>query len=265
MAQLLTYPDTTLLQISGLVRDFKDPQLPGLIEELKKTAHEHNLKGLAAIQIGVPLRIIVMKRGDGSWLEMINPVIYAKEGEYFPSPESDETIPGATLTVRRYPVVKIMYEDRQGQTHYYTSADKAEAIWLQRKIDMIFGGYLFDKLDKKAQKEFFKRYGSYEPTCPTSFVKDKILAALRLWLVFHFLGLITTLFAQWPRWLIEYNLPLWALEVGWILVYAFYARYETKKYRNCTSCQNANILGTSGLYFASATLLLLFSWILGKI
>ena len=259
MAQILTYPDHTLLQISGLIRNFNDPKVAEIIDELKKTAEENNLKGLAAIQIGVPLRIIVFKRDeDGEWMVMINPVIYGKEGKYFPSTESDESLPGAKVTVQRYPTIKVMYEDTEGQTHYYTATGD-ESVWLQRKIDMIFGGYLFDKLSKKQQKEFFKEYGSYGDTCPTYFVKDRILTALRFTLVLHLFALIIALFSDITHFVVEHNITIALVEFAWILFYAAYARYETKKYKNCTSCQNANILGTSALYLGGIIALFIFS------
>ncbi len=260
MAKILTYPDPTLLQISGLIRDFSDPKIKEVIDELIATAKEHGLKGLAAIQIGVPLRIIVYQK-DGEWMVFINPAIYGKEGAYAPSTETDESLPGVEVTVQRYPTIKIMYEDPQGQTHYYTATGD-EAIWFQRKIDMVFGGYLFDKLPKKKQKEFFKEYGSYGDTCPTSFVKDKILTALRFFLVLHFFALLVALFSDITRFVIEHNVALFSLEFAWILFYALYAKYETTKYKNCTSCQGANTFGTSALYTAAATLLFIASFFL---
>ncbi|SMC08380.1 peptide deformylase [Nitratiruptor tergarcus] len=260
MAEILTYPDHTLLQISGLIRDFKDPNLVQIIDEMKKTIEENSLQALAAIQIGIPLRIIVLKKDD-DYEVMINPVIYGKEGKYFASTESDESLPNIEVTVNRYPVIKIMYEDREGNQKFYTAKDD-EAVLLQRKIDMIFGGYLFDKLSKKEQKKFFKEYGSYGDTCPTSFVKDKILTALRLFLVSHFVLLIFALFANFAKFVLSYNTPLFILEFAWLIFYALYAKYETTKYKNCTSCQGANVFGTSAIYLAVIVVLYGGSWLI---
>ncbi|BCD67454.1 peptide deformylase [Nitratiruptor sp. YY09-18] len=260
MAKILTYPDHTLLQISGLVRDFKDPKLQEIIEEMKKTIEENNLKALAAIQIGVPLRIIVLKK-DNDYEVMINPTIYGKEGKYFASTESDESLPNIEVTVNRYPVIKIMYEDTQGKQKFYIAKDD-EAVLLQRKIDMVFGGYLFDKLSKKEQKKFFKEYGSYGDTCPTYFIKDKILTALRLFLVGHSIFLILAIFANFAKFVLTYNTLLFVIEIVWIIVFALYAKYETTKYKNCTSCQGANVFGTSALYVAVILLLYGGSWLL---
>ena len=261
MAKILIYPDQTLLQISGLVRNFQDPKIKEVIEELKSTIEENNLQALAAIQIGIPLRIIVLKSKDGSFNVMINPAIYGKEGKYFPSKETDESLPDIYVTVQRYPTIKIMYEDLNGKTKYY-KAEGDEAVLLQRKIDMVFGGYLFDKLSKKEQKRFFKEYGSYGDTCPSYFVKDKILKALRYFLTAHAMLLILATFANFAKFVVTYNTPLFLLEFAWLLFYAFYAKYETTKYKNCTSCQGANIFGTSAIYFAVIAVIYGGSWLL---
>ena len=260
MAQILTYPDHTLLQISGLVRDFKDPKIDEVIEQMRQTIQEHGLKGLAAIQIGIPLRIIIFHNAEGEEIIMINPAIYGKEGKYFKSTETDESLPNMQATVNRYPVIKITYEDREGNVHYYR-AEGEESVFLQRKIDMIFGGYLFDKLSKKERKEFFKKYGSYGDTCPRYFIKDRILLGLRYFLTLHFILLILSFFADFARFVVSYNTPLFVLEFAWLIFYALYAKYETTKYKNCTSCQGANVFGTSAIYLAIIILLYGGSWL----
>ncbi len=261
MPELLTYPDHRLLQISGYVRDFKDPKLKTLIEDMKKSMEENGLKALAAVQIGRPIRVVLLKQESG-YLIMINPTIFGKEGELFYSSESDESLPGATLSVPRYPVVKIMYQDIDGNDRFYTAKGE-EAIILQRKIDMIFGGYLFDKLSKKEQKKFFKEHGDYGDTCPTYFIKDRILQGLKFFMVLHFLALILSLFFESFRFVIRHNLALAAIELAVLLFYAIYAKYETTKYKNCTSCQGANVLGTAAMYLAGIVGMYIVSLILG--
>jgi hypothetical protein len=61
---------------------------------------------------------------------------------------------------------------------------------------------------------------------------------------------------------VEHNLVIASVEFVWLLFYALYAKYETTKYKNCTSCQGANVFGTSAIYFAAIVLLLLFSFFL---
>ncbi len=256
MAQLLTYPDTTLLQISGYVRHFDDPGLKELVDTMIATAKEHNLKALSAIQIGVARRVIVFEK-DGEFIPLINPTIFAHSGEPFLSKESDESLPNATVEVKRFPKIKVMYQDLDGKD-CFMELEGEEAVVMQRKIDMIFGGMLFDKLNKKELKKFFKEYG-YVDACPTYFIKDRILAALRLLLVLHAIALVVSLFSDITRFVVEHNALLFGIETIWLLFYGAYARYETKKYKNCTSCQNANIIGTVGLYFVPIVLYFLIS------
>ncbi|WP_187647295.1 peptide deformylase [Nitrosophilus labii] len=247
MAKILTYPDKTLLQISGLVRDFNDISVKETIEKLKKTIEENNIKGLSAIQIGIPKRIIVFKDKNQEFVTMINPAIFGKSGKLIDSTESDESLPDIEVTVKRYDTIKIMYQDIDKNDKFLTVSGD-EAIFLQRKIDMAYGGYLFDKLDKKKQKEFFKQYGSYGDTCPSYFVKDKIIKALRYTLTLHTILLVASLFFQFAKFVITYKTPIFILEFAWVIFYALYAKYETQKYKNCTSCQGANIFGTSAIY-----------------
>ncbi len=261
MAKILTYPDKTLLQISGIVRDFNDPFIKETIEELKKTIEDNNLKGLCAIQIGVPKRIIVYKDKNNEFRTLINPGIFGKSSNIIDSLESDESLPNVKLNVKRYDKIKVMYQDID-KNDRFLEASGDEAIFLQRKIDMINGGYLFDRLNKKRQKEFFKSYGTYGDTCPSYFIKDKILKALRITLIIQAILLILSLFLNFAKFVVNYNHLIFGVEFVWVIFYAFYAKYETKKYKNCTSCQGANIIGTSGIYTAVIILLYLISFLL---
>jgi len=259
VAEILTYPDNRLLQISGLIRDFKDKeQVEEIVNELKKTIDENDIIGLSAVQIGTPKRIIVFKKNN-NFIVMINPSIYGKEGKYFSSKETDESLPEIYVTVNRYPTIKIIYQDLDGNDKFYVAKDQ-EAIFLQRKIDMVFGGYLFDKIPKKEQKDFFRNYGSYGDTCPSYFVKDTILKIFRYFLTLNFILLVLSMFMNFARFVLKHNTTVFAIELVWIVFYAFYARYETSKYKNCTSCQNANILGTSMIYTTISIVLYGVSW-----
>jgi len=254
MAKILTYPNKTLLQISGLVRDFDDISVKETIEELKKTIEENGIKGLSAIQIGIPKRIIVFKDKNGEFITMINPAIFGKSGKLIDSVETDESLPDIEVTVKRYDTIKVMYQDID-KNDKFLRVNGEEAIFLQRKIDMVFGGYLFDKLNKKRQKEFFKQYGTYGDTCPSYFIKDKIIKALRYTLVAQAILLIASFFIQFAKFVLTYKTPIFIFEVAWVIFYAFYAKYETQKYKNCTSCQGANIFGTSAIYLTVISLL----------
>ncbi|NPA82779.1 MAG: peptide deformylase [Epsilonproteobacteria bacterium] len=241
--ELLTYPDTKLLQISGFIREFDD-NLFKLLDRMKEVAKANNLKGLAAIQIGVPKKVIVFKK-DKEFLELINPTIYFHKG-FIESKEEDETIPGKEFTIKRYESVKIMYYDRNNNQKFLDATGE-EAIWLQRKIDLTFGGLPLHKLPKKEQKEFLKNY-EISGACPTSFVKDKILVSLRLTLIAEYLLFGFKFFSDFAKNLLSHNVAILILNFLILIFYAIYAKYETQKYKNCTSCQGANAIGTVAIY-----------------
>ncbi|WP_281951454.1 peptide deformylase [Nitrosophilus kaiyonis] len=245
-SKILTYPDSKLLRISGVVREF-DENLFKLLDEMKKISKANNLKGLAAIQIGIPLKVIVYKK-DNDFIELINPTIFFNKG-LVDSQEEDESIPGHKFDIKRYKEIKISYVDRYNKQHFLT-VDGEDAIWLQRKIDFTFGGLPINKLPKKEAKKFIKEYGSGE-ACPTTFVKDKILLAVKISVILEFLTFLATFFIKSIN---SSIISYWSiLNILAIVFYLYYANYETKKYKNCTSCQGANAIGNA-LIWGSLTI-----------
>lgn len=66
------------------VANIKDPEVKMIIDQMVSTLRAYNLVGMAANQIGVPLRIIVIEYRE-SYAEKVAPEIYrAKEMELFP-------------------------------------------------------------------------------------------------------------------------------------------------------------------------------------
>lgn len=243
-AKLLTYPDNRLLQISGDVRKF-DENLFKLLDDMKKISEANNLKGLAAIQLGVPLKVIVFKK-DNKFLELINPTIYFYNG-LIDSKEKDETIPDTEFEIKRYKTIKITYFNRENNQKFL-EANGEDAIWLQRKIDLTFGGLPINKLPKNEAKKFIKEYET-GGSCPTTFVKDKILLAIKISVIAQIIAFISKFFFKFNPDFITY----WSISNIFLIVfYLFYSNYETKKYKNCTSCQGANAIGNS-LIFGSLT------------
>ena len=160
--KLLTYPDNRLLQISGFVREF-DENLFKLLDELKKISEANNLKGLAAIQIGVPQKVIVYKK-DNNYIELINPTIYFQKGSIL-SKEKDETIPDVEFDIKRYETIKIMYYDRNNNQKFLESIDiGAKRKQLLLSIPKWSKNYklakkFLDLASSKKGKEIMKKYG----------------------------------------------------------------------------------------------------------
>ena len=86
---------------------------------MKETVRAENGAGLAAPQIGLPIRVVVIDVEEGFY-ELINPVIVSTKGEQV-GPEGCLSVKGKQGTVRRPNKVKAEYRDRYGKKHKLTA------------------------------------------------------------------------------------------------------------------------------------------------
>jgi len=257
---IVQYPTTPSLEFGGNVRHF-DETLFSILEDLKDTIEANNLEGLAAFQIGSPLSVIVIKKDDGSFLELINPRMIKHEGSIEPT-ETTAYFPGLSAKTKRYEKIKIMYEDRDGNTNYLDATGEL-AVLLQRKMDYVFGSNFRLRMSDEERKLFDQKleYGTDAITdngCPTEFKRDKILRLFRVLFISGILGVAGSFFvdATTLETLKSVENYIMATMLGLLIGYFFYAQYEGKEYKNCSSCQIGNIIGTT--LIESVKLLLLF-------
>ena len=92
-----------------------DGELNDLFNDLKETVRAERGAGLAAPQIGVPVRVAVVDVDEG-FFEFINPVFVWQKGEQV-GPEGCLSIRGKVGTVRRPDKVKILFQDRKGDKY----------------------------------------------------------------------------------------------------------------------------------------------------
>ena len=109
--------DPILRKISRRV-DVYDWRLWQLLDDMKETMLAENGVGLAAVQVGVLRRIVVVDTGDGI-LELMNPEIISKSGSYCDI-EGCLSFPGVYGMVDRPTTVIIRAQDRNGNTFEYT-------------------------------------------------------------------------------------------------------------------------------------------------
>ncbi len=260
--EIVTYPDKRINITSPDVRRF-DEALESVIRDLKDTMEAHSAKAMAAIQIAIPMSVIVVKKADGTYMELINPRILRKEGSVM-STEKTLYFPGIEQTVPRYEKISVIYQDRHGEQHSL-QAEGDFSILLQRKIDYVFGGTLANRMDQKRRGGFEKELGkkgmkgSFE-TCPTVFKRDyftsfmtKLLVLEALTLPSAFLGLSS----QTRSSLYTFDLFVSVAMIFLLMGYFGVAYWESKKYSSCTSCQIGNIVGTTIKFGAIALLLFL--------
>ena len=244
--QITTYPTQNNVGFGGTVRHF-DETLTQLLTDLKDTMEANGLKGLAAFQIGSPLTVMVIKEDD-KFIEIINPVIFTKEGKINPT-ESTAYFPNLTATTTRAKKIKLMYEDVEGKQQFLTAEDDL-AILIQRKNDYLMGSTFLARLNAE-EKAFFEQKlennsNALTPeSCPTSLKSDKILNAIKYGAIAGVVGVLLGLFMQNTQLLKTLEYTLITLLILTTIAYFFYAQYEGKKYNNCTSCQIGNIMAMS--------------------
>lgn len=90
-----------------------------LLDDMKTTVRAENGAGLAAPQIGVPVRAVVIDVEEG-YYELINPEILTVKGEQT-GPEGCLSVKGKQGTVTRPNKVKVEYRDRTGKKHKLTA------------------------------------------------------------------------------------------------------------------------------------------------
>lgn len=93
--------------------------LAALLDDLKETVRAENGAGLAAPQIGVNKRVVVVDVEEG-FFELVNPVIISTKGEQT-GPEGCLSVKGKQGTVTRPYKVKAEYRDRNGKKHKLTA------------------------------------------------------------------------------------------------------------------------------------------------
>lgn len=117
-----------------------DHEVKELVDNMIETMYAEGGVGLAAPQVGVSKRIIVIDTGEKGVIALINPVIIKREGE-IKEEEGCLSIPGVYSIVRRSLSITVEALDLKGNK-VQISQDGFLAIALQHEIDHL-DGYLF--------------------------------------------------------------------------------------------------------------------------
>jgi peptide deformylase len=248
--EIVIYPDDRINIACTDVRDFKDKDLSNLLEDLKDTIEANNLKALSAIQLGYPYNVFVIKTESG-YDEYINPRILSTEGK-FEAVETSSYYPNVTLNVPRYEKLKVIYEDINAKTHHKEITDREYSSLFQQMFDHLFGGTFLDKVSKEKRDaviESMKDSGFIDAgeVCPTFSKKDYFVSFTDKLLFIIFLTLIAPFLNYFEKDTLKtfYQIDkfLFPSVIVLMIGFFFYAQYEAKKYRQCSSCQIGNNIG----------------------
>lgn len=143
---IVKHPDPILREKCPPVTKFNS-NLHKLLDDMADTMYDADGVGLAAPQVGILKRVIVMDCGDGL-IEMVNPEIVEFKGEQFDDyPEGCLSIPGLRGNVRRHKWLKLRAQDRNGN-FFEMEADDLLSRCAQHEIDHLNGVLFIDIADK---------------------------------------------------------------------------------------------------------------------
>ena len=169
VCDIVIYPDKRLKLISKEVTEFNS-ELHNLLDDLYDTMLSRKGVGLAAIQIGVDKRVLIINLPEDDsddvvikkeeTLEIINPVFVKKVGNC-KHQEGCLSIPGFYEDIERAEHIVLEYQDRHGEK-FTIDNNEFLAIALQHEVDHLDGKVFIEKLSfikrKKFEKEWKKKF-----------------------------------------------------------------------------------------------------------
>ncbi len=154
--EILHFPDSRLRQIADDITIF-DQELKDLANKMLATMYESKGIGLAAIQVNIKKRLIVIDVSEGrnEPMFLINPVIYDKSNKV-QSEEGCLSVPGFYDKVERFNNIKYEVTDITGKVHD-REAEGLLAICIQHEIDHLDGKLFVDYLSELKRDRIAKK------------------------------------------------------------------------------------------------------------
>jgi len=157
---LIILPDPLLRQVSKPIERV-DADLKRLADDMLETMYDAPGIGLAAIQIGVPRRMLVIdvsREGEEKQpLVFVNPEVVASSDERSVYEEGCLSIPDYYAEVERPATVTVKYLDRDGKEQT-VQADGLLATCLQHEIDHLNGVLFIDHISRLKRDMVIKKF-----------------------------------------------------------------------------------------------------------
>jgi peptide deformylase len=157
---ILTLPDPRLRLASEPVKAIDD-EIRQLVDDMFETMYDAPGIGLAAIQVGVPKRVItadLAKKDEPRAPQVfINPEILSRSEELSTYEEGCLSIPEIHEDVERPATVRVRYLDRDGKPHE-VDAEGLLATCLQHEIDHLDGVLFIDHISKLKRDRIVKKF-----------------------------------------------------------------------------------------------------------
>jgi len=158
MSEIKVYPDSILRKKAKKVEKV-DERVIKLLERMAEIMYKHNGIGLAAEQVGILDKLVVIDLrpdGENHLIELINPEIIASEGVYEEHEEGCLSVPGYFDTIKdRKKWIKVKFLDRN-ENEKVIETDDFLSVVIQHEIDHLNGKLFIDRLSP-TQKLIFKK------------------------------------------------------------------------------------------------------------
>lgn len=151
MFEVLTYPNKILSSVSESVAEFNE-ELASTCHSLIETMRFHNGIGIAAPQVGLLQRIIVIEHSSLGAVVMINPVIEFMSPQMAIAKEGCLSIPGVHVPVQRSSFIAVKYNDLSGKENKLMLTE-IDARVAQHEIDHLNGLMMVQKASKRRIKK----------------------------------------------------------------------------------------------------------------
>ncbi|MFC1951740.1 peptide deformylase [Chloroflexota bacterium] len=144
---LCHFPDDPILRQKAKRVSRIDSSIQRLIDNMTETMQQINGVGLAAPQVGVPLRVIVLQMPDEAPMAIINPEIVKRAGEQEMT-EGCLSVPGYFGEIKRSASVTVKGQDRQRKV-IRVKATGLLAEALEHEIDHLNGTLYIDHIESQ--------------------------------------------------------------------------------------------------------------------
>ncbi|MEJ2317509.1 MAG: peptide deformylase [Gammaproteobacteria bacterium] len=154
--EILHFPDPRLRNVARPVEEV-DEEIRQLVDDMFETMYDAPGIGLAAIQINVAKRVIVVDVSEDKSepLCLINPEILEKEGEETMD-EGCLSVPEIYESVTRAEKIRVRALDREGKS-YEMDVDGLLAVCIQHEIDHLDGKLFVDYLSNLKRQRIRKK------------------------------------------------------------------------------------------------------------
>jgi peptide deformylase len=157
---IIILPDKRLRSVSKPICEISD-EIRALVADMFETMYEAPGIGLAAIQIGVPSRVIVMdlskREAEAEPRVFINPEIIWSSQETSPYEEGCLSIPDIHEDVERPSRVRVRYLDLDAKQQE-SDAEGLFAICIQHEVDHLNGVLFIDHISKLKRERIIKKF-----------------------------------------------------------------------------------------------------------